>query len=62
MCACISVVNVKQDVEALFLGNGATATTWAAESNLDAFFTRMYRYYKGHGFPSILASHITNLM
>lgn len=50
-----------RDVEAMLKGTSG-AGVWAAESNLDEFFTRMYRYYYQRGFPSILASHITSLI
>jgi len=52
-----------RDVEELLAGTAQTVRdAWAPEANLDEFFTRMYRYYHAKGFPSMLASTITNLM
>ncbi|CAD7695522.1 unnamed protein product [Ostreobium quekettii] len=41
---------------------GAESYEWEAHSNLDSFFTRIYRYWQGKGFYTIILREILNLI
>lgn len=49
------------EFEAPELPSAGEAGSWATADNLDAFFTRVYRYYEGKGFASILIARVLNI-